>query len=540
MQPQVAKTHSINQLDEATFQQILQAAYIIQKQNDSQRRSKPEVDSAASLAVVAETQELLRSQRYDVNAAAKLIVTRLGRIANATGIAIALRADNKVTYCAATGNLKSLAGFSGPITADVSSFLLEEEKLHRSPNDARSELLVRSDNSPVFFPVYVEGRIAAVLQLVFRRPDPIQQEQIQTYQLMAGLMGEVISHAAEVEWKQSLASERASVLQALEQLRPHLDRLVTEPASKDFLLPTNGKEAAKSVKPALPTGTPRPTPELALQAALPEADFPDLLEQLLRSTCSKCGSQISEDAKFCGKCGNRISLEEPGFVEPRFKPKTSDEPGARSEAAEARPDADHELAPGVIAEMPLHAENLTASPATDGSTALALAHQIAEPETDAQENKLALVPEPAAQDHVSPWTSATKARKWLQSLEPKESGWLVKHSGDISIITAAVVLMLVALGSNSRPAVGKVAGNKTPQPSMTLFERVLVGLGVAEAPPAPAHLGNPNVQVWEDLHTGLYYCPGADLYGKTPDGKLTNQRDAQLDQFEPAARRACD
>jgi hypothetical protein len=104
-----------------------------------------------------------------------------------------------------------------------------------------------------------------------------------------------------------------------------------------------------------------------------------------------------------------------------------------------------------------------------------------------------------------------------------------------------LVLLLVVLGWNARPAQSKLTHSKTPsQPSLTLFERMLVGLGLAEAPAAPIPLGNPNVQVWEDLHTGLYYCPGADLYGKTPGGKVTNQRDAQLDQFEPAARKTCE
>jgi hypothetical protein len=73
-----------------------------------------------------------------------------------------------------------------------------------------------------------------------------------------------------------------------------------------------------------------------------------------------------------------------------------------------------------------------------------------------------------------------------------------------------------------------------------MFDRMLISLGLAEAPPAPEYKGNPDTQVWVDLHTALYYCPGADLYGKTPKGKVTSQRDAQLDQFEPAYRKTCD
>jgi hypothetical protein len=53
-------------------------------------------------------------------------------------------------------------------------------------------------------------------------------------------------------------------------------------------------------------------------------------------------------------------------------------------------------------------------------------------------------------------------------------------------------------------------------------------------------MGNPDVKVWVDLQTALYYCPGTDLYGSTPKGKYTTQGDAQQDQFEPAYRRPCD
>jgi hypothetical protein len=68
----------------------------------------------------------------------------------------------------------------------------------------------------------------------------------------------------------------------------------------------------------------------------------------------------------------------------------------------------------------------------------------------------------------------------------------------------------------------------------------LISLGLAEAPEAPEYKGNPATQVWVDLQTALYYCPGSDLYGKTIKGKFTSQRDALLDQFEPADRKGCD
>jgi hypothetical protein len=77
---------------------------------------------------------------------------------------------------------------------------------------------------------------------------------------------------------------------------------------------------------------------------------------------------------------------------------------------------------------------------------------------------------------------------------------------------------------------------------LTPWERVLVAVGIAEAPASVAEVhysGDPNIKVWVDTQAALYYCPGDELYGKSPGGHYTTQHDAQLDRFEPALRRAC-
>jgi hypothetical protein len=74
------------------------------------------------------------------------------------------------------------------------------------------------------------------------------------------------------------------------------------------------------------------------------------------------------------------------------------------------------------------------------------------------------------------------------------------------------------------------------------WQRALITLGIAEAPAPVVHLqrGDPNIEVWVDPHTALYYCPGEDQYGKTPDGRFSSQREAQMERFDPAGRSACD
>lgn len=137
------------------------------------------------------------------------------------------------------------------------------------------------------------------------------------------------------------------------------------------------------------------------------------------------------------------------------------------------------------------------------------------------------------------WSSAARARAWLESVKKQRPNklWLDTNRANLYLVISVILLVAVLFGWGSP---SRITPQNSAQPQLTTFEHFLVDIGIAEAPPSRAFLGNPNTQVWEDVHTALYYCPGADLYGKTPGGKIATQRDAQLDQFEPALRRACD
>jgi hypothetical protein len=162
----------------------------------------------------------------------------------------------------------------------------------------------------------------------------------------------------------------------------------------------------------------------------------------------------------------------------------------------------------------------------------------------------------AKTDRTTAWSSAASAREFLEQLTPAQrSGTLARfwanRRGDIYLAIAVLLVGAVirwgiwsnhsvsAIG-HSTPAAATAHRKPSPEADLSMFDRMLISLGLAEAPPAPEYKGNPETQVWVDLHTALYYCPGADLYGKTPKGKFTSQRDAQLDQFEPAYRKTCD
>jgi len=155
------------------------------------------------------------------------------------------------------------------------------------------------------------------------------------------------------------------------------------------------------------------------------------------------------------------------------------------------------------------------------------------------------------------WSSAAKARDFLESVAGTRAPsalarfWRSRR-GDFYLAVALILVVVVIRwgiwSDNSVGATGRgvaVSGSAhrrklDPNSDLSMFDKLLIGMGLAEAPDAPEYKGNPETQVWVDTHTALYYCPGSDLYGRTAKGKMSSQRDAQLDQFEPAYRKACD
>ena len=154
------------------------------------------------------------------------------------------------------------------------------------------------------------------------------------------------------------------------------------------------------------------------------------------------------------------------------------------------------------------------------------------------------------------WTSAAKTKDFLEQLSTGHSEsafgrfWSARR-GDIYLAVAVILVAIVvrwgiwsehSVSATGIPGTSGTVQRQQPDPAseLSLFDKMLISLGLADPPEAPQDRGNPYTQVWVDLHTALYYCPGADLYGKTPKGRYASQRDAQMDQFEPAYRKNCD
>jgi hypothetical protein len=123
--------------------------------------------------------------------------------------------------------------------------------------------------SLVAVPIYHDGNIVGALELYFDRLQGFAEQDIQTCQLMAGLVSEAIGRGTESALKKSMAAERSAMLTAIEKLKPNLSASRGRSDSGRSADKDNAREAdvAKS------------------------------------SVCWKCGDVLVEQEQFCGKCG---------------------------------------------------------------------------------------------------------------------------------------------------------------------------------------------------------------------------------------------
>ncbi len=547
------------------------AAKAVAPKPDPQLRAQD--DYTFTLAQIVATQHQIQIRNLDLDNSMALIAERLMDIAHADGAAIGLVAGRKVKYRAVAGS-KAL-----PLGTEVASEralclpVIRNGQVFRCP-DVNPEFLVdteechrRGIQSLIAVPIFHEGGVAGGIEVFYGAQSGFTDQDVHTCQLMAGLVTEALARDEEVTWKQSLASERAMMLEALEKLKPNLTALVEPGAS-------NKPSAASKA----PTAPPTPLPYL----------------------CSHCGHSLADGELFCGQCGTpRAGVTKspaiaPLVSSPQFPPATSGshpaDPilGNPGSTEESLPDSIEEEFPDLFAvpsptdqkaepkapvaetvpqaaiptpsELSLHPMQEmeifkdAAEEKQPSEIGIKAGPELSAAETekkaDESEDQLALAKKASPGD----WSSAASAREYLEQIaNGTQRSALARfwdtHRGDIYLAIAVILVACVVRWGiwSNRPVSATTSPNGAagtqrkadPQADLSAFDRLLISLGLAEAPEVPEEKGNPSTQVWVDLRTALYYCPGADSYGKTPKGKFMTQRDAQLDSYESAYRKPC-
>jgi len=548
--------------------------------NPQTREGEPPAhsDYSSTLAEIVGTQHQIQVRHLELDDAMSLVAERLTQIARASGAMVGILQGKKVRYKAASG-LTLPAGTEVPMEKALCFACLQTGQVFRCADVHHEERLDtqecrwRGIQSLIAVPIFQDGEVAGGLEIYYPNPRGFTEHDVHTCQLMAGLVTEALGRDKEVSLKKSLASERAVMLEALEKLKPNLAALVDNSAA---------------APPAKATSTPGFACRKCGHQLVGEEQF-----------CGNCGTPRSSDyeppsmqSKVASLWHMQEAMKKAAPAPPCPAPAAPASP-AKAEAAPEEPvtlpdpvtldkppaaSLEKRLPDLLAAGLP-HEKRIESTPWNDPRVSaefedsafsdleIPLATSCNESEgADGAEGDEPSTAALAPPERPAAWSSAASARAFLEQLaSAKEPGALARlwntHRGDI-YLAIAVILVICVIGwgvrsSHSVTATGNAAAaanhrkpaaapSSTPAPApapdagLSPFERMLISLGLAEPPAAPEYKGNPETQVWVDLHTALYYCPGADLYGKTAKGKFASQRDAQLDQFEPAYRKACD
>lgn len=475
-------------------------------------------------------QRLIRSGRYGLVENAKLIADQVQRFTGASGVAIGIATNDEIIYLAANGTAAREIGLRVASDSSLSSYCLRTGltlQSLRTEDEPRMLFAVCNKagvRSFIGVPVTYENSVVGVLEARFRVPNAFREEDVQTCELMAVLVKEIIAQAGQ---PQIASAPQRGVQESFDepivadsveaQDVPRTNQQLELPPQA--MTPVNAAQTSAEAQVVIPTEMPE-FPEMAVI----DPPAPASAEVVSQETtpCRGCGQILASDEFFCGNCGTERISNPDGPLQSKWaslwymnQARKSTEPDIDVAAQAVHEDTEH-TAEHVVSQAELSEAYLP------------------EPERSAPTYDLV---RSAAATPVAP-----VRLEWLPEGASSES-WLRHHwkvnRANFYLAGAALLLIIVLSGWGSSPVLNSGLTPNPSVPQLTLFERMLVALGIAEAPAQPVYLGNPDTPVWVDLHTALYYCPGADLYGKTEGGKIATQRSAQMDQFEPAHRKAC-
>ncbi len=188
-------------LDRESFQALLGDAFAVQE-------SGLETQSLSAFVAI---QRMIGASQWNADLAMQLIADRGRAIANASGVAIALLQRDQLVYCAGSGSAARHMGRQLPAVLSVSAHNHPRKEILRVEN-AQTDTRIAGAICRQFgamalliLPIYCERTLAGVLEVLFDAAHVFQPGEVRAYQLMAVLIGDVLSEDVAMEEKTASA-----------------------------------------------------------------------------------------------------------------------------------------------------------------------------------------------------------------------------------------------------------------------------------------------------------------------------------------------
>jgi diguanylate cyclase (GGDEF)-like protein len=185
-------------------------------------------DEAAHLSAIIAVQTEIAAAGLDLDAIINLVANRAARLTRAAGAVVEIAEGASMVYRAASGAGNAFVGTSLPIATSLSGLCVRTGQVLRcddAESDPRVDLAACRRvgvRSMLVVPLMHGGEPVGVLKVFAPEPGQFDTRDINSLQLMAGLIGSAMGHASEHEARQVLLHERTLALEALRRSEERL------------------------------------------------------------------------------------------------------------------------------------------------------------------------------------------------------------------------------------------------------------------------------------------------------------------------------
>lgn len=199
--------------------------YIVQIQNIEERKQAEAAlrEDAERLAAIISTQHAIVVAEPDQQSVMNLIVERSRELTGADGAVVEMLDGKDLVYHTASGKARDHVGLRLSLLSSISGECVRRREILRSddteldPRVDQSAIRKTEARSLIVVPLYHQQEIAGVLKVFSTKARSFNSRDVDTLQLMAGLIAAAMSHTAEFEAKQALLNERTASLARIQQ-----------------------------------------------------------------------------------------------------------------------------------------------------------------------------------------------------------------------------------------------------------------------------------------------------------------------------------
>lgn len=194
-------------------------------------------DILTHLNKIIETQSRLVNANFDVKGFTELVVNQMQTLTPATGVVVELVDGDDMVYQAATGTVKAHIGLRLPRLNSISGLCVQQKMILRS-DDTTKDSRVNPEacrlvgaKSMVVAPLFHEGNAVGVIKILSSEPHEFSEDDVNTLELMAGLIGSALAHQLHHDSTQQLLIENSKTLEELRRS----EEILKYKANYDFL-----------------------------------------------------------------------------------------------------------------------------------------------------------------------------------------------------------------------------------------------------------------------------------------------------------------